>query len=276
MHHAPLIVSPGWTRAGLRGHLIVSFVLLQDKCHVLFGNYGLLPATEPLGPTSGPADDGRLWRRVQGNSLREWDKNICGAMVPSAFARSRRSSLRRAHPLRIRILELLRSEPLSVTCAQETTGTPGSSVPQHRLDCTWGRARGERAGRGLRSSSPAGPSAWSRRSHFHAVCRLTPTMSAACVTAIRSTVMRSTRSCRPRTVSLALRCATRASRRLWAGYPHRASGGSRLSTTYSGICRWESQLERQFWSGREEFRVLNGTRFAIRSRPPLSPHLPLK
>ena len=33
-----------------------------------------------------------------------------------------------AHPLRIRILELLRSGPLSVTQIQEVTGTPGSSV----------------------------------------------------------------------------------------------------------------------------------------------------
>jgi len=35
-----------------------------------------------------------------------------------------------AHPLRIRILELLRSGPLSVTQIQEVTGTPGSSVSQ--------------------------------------------------------------------------------------------------------------------------------------------------
>ncbi len=35
-----------------------------------------------------------------------------------------------AHPLRIRILELLRSGPLSVTQIQETTGAPGSSVSQ--------------------------------------------------------------------------------------------------------------------------------------------------
>jgi DNA-binding transcriptional ArsR family regulator len=35
-----------------------------------------------------------------------------------------------AHPLRIRILELLRSGPLSVTQIQAQTGTPGSSVSQ--------------------------------------------------------------------------------------------------------------------------------------------------
>lgn len=35
-----------------------------------------------------------------------------------------------AHPLRIRILELLRGGPLSVTQIQEATGTPGSSVSQ--------------------------------------------------------------------------------------------------------------------------------------------------
>jgi ArsR family transcriptional regulator len=35
-----------------------------------------------------------------------------------------------AHPLRIRILELLRSGPLSVTQIQEATGVPGSSVSQ--------------------------------------------------------------------------------------------------------------------------------------------------
>jgi DNA-binding transcriptional ArsR family regulator len=35
-----------------------------------------------------------------------------------------------AHPLRIRILELLRSGPLSVTQIQEATGAPGSSVSQ--------------------------------------------------------------------------------------------------------------------------------------------------
>jgi DNA-binding transcriptional ArsR family regulator len=35
-----------------------------------------------------------------------------------------------AHPLRIGILELLRSGPLSVTQIQEATGVPGSSVSQ--------------------------------------------------------------------------------------------------------------------------------------------------
>lgn len=35
-----------------------------------------------------------------------------------------------AHPLRIRILELLRSGPLSVTQIQAATGAPGSSVSQ--------------------------------------------------------------------------------------------------------------------------------------------------
>ena len=35
-----------------------------------------------------------------------------------------------AHPLRIRILELLRSGPLSVTQIQEATGAPASSVSQ--------------------------------------------------------------------------------------------------------------------------------------------------
>lgn len=35
-----------------------------------------------------------------------------------------------AHPLRIRILELLRSGPLSVTQLQAATGVPGSSVSQ--------------------------------------------------------------------------------------------------------------------------------------------------
>jgi len=35
-----------------------------------------------------------------------------------------------AHPLRIRILELLRGGPLSVTQIQEATGAPGSSVSQ--------------------------------------------------------------------------------------------------------------------------------------------------
>jgi len=35
-----------------------------------------------------------------------------------------------AHPLRIRILELLRHGPLSVTQIQEATGVPGSSVSQ--------------------------------------------------------------------------------------------------------------------------------------------------
>jgi DNA-binding transcriptional ArsR family regulator len=35
-----------------------------------------------------------------------------------------------AHPLRIRILELLRTGPLSVTQIQEATGVPGSSVSQ--------------------------------------------------------------------------------------------------------------------------------------------------
>lgn len=35
-----------------------------------------------------------------------------------------------AHPLRIRILELLRGGPLSVTQIQEATGTPGTSVSQ--------------------------------------------------------------------------------------------------------------------------------------------------
>jgi DNA-binding transcriptional ArsR family regulator len=35
-----------------------------------------------------------------------------------------------AHPLRIRILELLRAGPLSVTQIQAATGTPGSSVSQ--------------------------------------------------------------------------------------------------------------------------------------------------
>ncbi len=35
-----------------------------------------------------------------------------------------------AHPLRIRILELLRSGPLSVTQIQEATGAPPSSVSQ--------------------------------------------------------------------------------------------------------------------------------------------------
>lgn len=35
-----------------------------------------------------------------------------------------------AHPLRIRILELLRSGPRSVTQIQEATGAPGSSVSQ--------------------------------------------------------------------------------------------------------------------------------------------------
>lgn len=35
-----------------------------------------------------------------------------------------------AHPLRIRILELLRGGPLSVTQIQELTGAPGSSVSQ--------------------------------------------------------------------------------------------------------------------------------------------------
>jgi ArsR family transcriptional regulator len=34
------------------------------------------------------------------------------------------------HPLRIRILELLRGGPLSVTQIQEATGAPGSSVSQ--------------------------------------------------------------------------------------------------------------------------------------------------
>ena len=35
-----------------------------------------------------------------------------------------------SHPLRIRILELLRGGPLSVTQIQEATGAPGSSVSQ--------------------------------------------------------------------------------------------------------------------------------------------------
>ncbi len=35
-----------------------------------------------------------------------------------------------ANPLRIRILELLRGGPMSVTQIQEATGTPGSSVSQ--------------------------------------------------------------------------------------------------------------------------------------------------
>ncbi len=35
-----------------------------------------------------------------------------------------------AHPLRIQILDLLRSGPLSVTQIQEATGAPGSSVSQ--------------------------------------------------------------------------------------------------------------------------------------------------
>ena len=35
-----------------------------------------------------------------------------------------------AHPLRIRILELLRAGPMSVTQIQEATGAPGSSVSQ--------------------------------------------------------------------------------------------------------------------------------------------------
>jgi len=35
-----------------------------------------------------------------------------------------------ANPLRIRILELLRGGPMSVTQIQETTGAPGSSVSQ--------------------------------------------------------------------------------------------------------------------------------------------------
>ncbi len=35
-----------------------------------------------------------------------------------------------SHPLRIRILELLRGGPLSVTQIQEATGVPGSSVSQ--------------------------------------------------------------------------------------------------------------------------------------------------
>src|SRR5450759_387168 len=35
-----------------------------------------------------------------------------------------------AHPLRIRVLELLRNGPLSVTHIQEATGAPGSSVSQ--------------------------------------------------------------------------------------------------------------------------------------------------
>lgn len=35
-----------------------------------------------------------------------------------------------AHPLRIRILELLRAGPLSVTQIQEATGAPSSSVSQ--------------------------------------------------------------------------------------------------------------------------------------------------
>ena len=35
-----------------------------------------------------------------------------------------------AHPLRIRILELLRAGPLGVTQIQEATGAPGSSVSQ--------------------------------------------------------------------------------------------------------------------------------------------------
>lgn len=35
-----------------------------------------------------------------------------------------------AHPLRIRVLELLRSGPLSVTQIQEATGSPASSVSQ--------------------------------------------------------------------------------------------------------------------------------------------------
>lgn len=35
-----------------------------------------------------------------------------------------------AHPLRIRILELLREAPLSVTQIQAATGSPGSSVSQ--------------------------------------------------------------------------------------------------------------------------------------------------
>ena len=34
------------------------------------------------------------------------------------------------HPLRIRILELLRNGPMSVTQIQEVTGAPGSSVSQ--------------------------------------------------------------------------------------------------------------------------------------------------
>ncbi len=36
-----------------------------------------------------------------------------------------------AHPLRIRILELLRDGPLSVTQIQEVMGAPASSVSQH-------------------------------------------------------------------------------------------------------------------------------------------------
>lgn len=36
-----------------------------------------------------------------------------------------------AHPMRIRLLELLRGGPLNVTQIQEATGAPGSSVSQH-------------------------------------------------------------------------------------------------------------------------------------------------
>ena len=36
-----------------------------------------------------------------------------------------------AHPLRVRILELLRSGPLSVTQIQEASGVPASSLSQH-------------------------------------------------------------------------------------------------------------------------------------------------
>jgi hypothetical protein len=54
-----------------------------------------------------------------------------------------------------------------------------------------------------------------------------------CPPAMPSTRIRLTGSCLPSSVSFALRCATRASRSMCAGYPLRASGGSRLSTTYS-------------------------------------------
>lgn len=98
--------------------------------------------------------------------------------------------------------QAVRSEPVLVAGGED------------RVHLRLGQGRGERCGRELRSSSPTSPSALYRRSHFQAVWRLTPTMSAAWATAMPSTRTRSTSSRRSSAVSLALRCARRVSLRL--------------------------------------------------------------